>query len=606
MISYFPYFPTSPHPYILDFPPGCTYSCAISTLDGEKDRRSGGSSGGLSAARGHLVRSGPLLGAILLAVVLPRVLALGGVSHVDHLQFNDMPAHLANADKLHGRTFHDDPQYFDRAPMRGRLDNPVRWPAGVYHVALPWISAFGPLSVWTTQLTNGVFLLLLLVGVVRLGTHLHSTRLGLWAALLTALCPPLVASTWYFSLDFPLVAMVFAGLWGLWRCAGFTRWRRCLIFGALSCAGLYVKPTYALYLLVPSIWTLVHGLRRGGRPAWRVPANLALATAVTLVGTGLLQGLDLQSRIEDLTLHLLEWQAPEALRAELTQGSPGSLSWLVAIPRFVVVNFPLPLLLLSLPGLVRLHLPRAWTAGAPAPSASQVSTLQSPRSLGGLLLSFVWGTYGVLTLLTNKLERYVHPLYPALCLLGPWFVLTRVPRRWQTAALIWMATAFGATLWLVHQHPTPWAYGLLSTKPHTAAYEFRMPHPEALAHLRRNPHNAECEPGPLVDALADLARGSNRPLGIALMGEPDITATRLMHLTKEQVVLLASERIKHRMVLHAPPSMGEPLPPDTVLLHARHEDARALIRGARLVSSRAVQLRCVDGVKVVMASLLRP
>ena len=546
-----------------------------------------------------------LLGAILLALVLPRLLALGGVSYVDHLQFNDMPAHLANADKLHGLTFNSDQRYFTSAPLRGRLDNPVRWPAGVYHVALPFISAFGPLSVWTTQLTNMVFLLLLLAGVFRLGSHLHSARLGLWAALLTALCPPLVASTWYFSLDFPLVAMVAVGLWALWRTAGFSRWRRGLIFGALSCLGLFVKPAYALYLLAPSLWTLVTGLRRRGKPAWRVLGTLALATALTLLGTALLQGLDLQSRLDDLTIHLLEWQAPQALQAELTQGAPGTLSWFLAIPRFVVVNFPLPLLLLVLPGLIRLHLPGSWPPVSQT-TAADPGPLQSPRSLGALLGSFVWGTYLVLTLLTNKLERYVQPLYPLVCLLGPWWVLTRVPRRWQTTALLWITAAFGATLWVVHLHPTPWAYGLLEQKAHTAAYEFRMPHQAALAKLRVNPYISECRPGPLLDALADLARGSRRPLGIALMGEPDATAIRLMHLTKEQVVLLASQRIKHRMVFHAPTTMREPLPPHLILLHASHQDARALIPGPRLLSSRTVQLRCADGVKTVVASLLRP
>ena len=548
------------------------------------------------------VRRGLLLGAIALAVVLPRVLALHHVPYVDHLQFNDMPAHLANADKLHGRIFQGDARYFSRAPILASLDNPLRWPAGVYYAALPWIGAFGPMSVWTTQLTNALFLLVLLGGVVGLGTRLHSLRLGLWAALLTALCPPLVASTWYFSLDFPLVAMIAVSLWALWRTAGFTRWRPALLFGALSCAGLFVKPTFALYLLTPSLWTLVAGLRQGARPAWRPLGPLALATAVTVAGTGLLQGLDLQSRLQDLSIHLLEWQAPETLRAELSQGAPGSLGWFLAIPRFVVVSFPLPLLLLALPGLVGLHLPRAWST---TPSTAG-DALQTPRSLGALLASFVWGSYGVLTALTNKLERYAHPLYPVLCLLAPWWVLTRVPRRWQTTALVWMATAFGATLWLVHLCPTPWAYGLLAAKTHTAAYELRMPRASMLARLRKTVHNTECRPGPLLDALADLARigGSKRPLGITLPGEPDVTATALMHLTKEQVVLLASQRITDRMIFHAPLTAGEPPPAHTVLLHARGQKARTLMPGAHLLTSRTVQLRCADGVKAVVASLL--
>ena len=550
-----------------------------------------------------LRRHGLLLGAIVLAVVLPRVLALGGVKYVDHFSFNDMPAHLANADKLHGRTLHQDP-YFDRAPTVAGLDNALRWPAGVYHVALPWIAAFGPLSVWTTQLTNGVFLVVLLLAVARLGKHLHSTRLGLWAALLTALSPPLTAATWYFGQDFPLVAMVMVGLWALWRTAGFTRWRRGLVLGVVASAGLFIKPTLALYLLAPSVWTLVTGLRRGPPPTWRnLALPLGLSLAVTVAGTWLLQGLDVQSRLEDLTGHLLEWQAPAALQAELAQGAPGSLRWLTAVPRFVISSFPGPLLLLVLPGLVLLHLPRTWRGDGDGPSS-----LQSPRSLAGLLISFVWGTYLVLTLLTNKLERYAQPLYPVLCLLGPWWILTRVPRRWQTTALVWLATAFGATLWVVHQQPTPWTYGLLPQKSASASYELLMPGARDLAGLRQNPHNAECRPGPLVDALADLARrgGATGPLGVALPGEPDLSSIRLTRLTKEQIVLLASQRITHRAVLLAPLTAGEGLPPDTVLLHARGRDPARVMPGVKRVATRTAQLRCEDGARVVQLSLMRP
>ncbi len=556
----------------------------------------------VEAVRGALRRHGPLLAALALAVVLPRAWALQGVDFVDYFTFADMPAHVVNADKLHGLYFQGDEAFFSRAPVQRALNNPVRWPAGVYHVALPWVHLFGPLSVWTTQLTNLIFLVLLLAGVVRLGAHLHSVRLGLWAALLTALCPPLLASTWYFSLDFPLVAMITAGLWGLWRTAGFTRWRRCLVFGAISFLALYVKPTYALYLVLPSLWTLVAGLRRDGARL-RVLGNLGLATALTLLGTGLLQGLELAPRWDDLTSHLLEWQAPENLRGELLQGTPGSLAWFLAIPRFVVVSFPLPLLLLTLPGLVRLHLPGAWSGEQGAAPASDA--LQTRRSLGWLLACFVWGTYLVFTLMTNKLERYVHPVYPVLCLLGPWWVMTLVPRRWQTTALVWLVTAFAATSWVVHQQPTPWAWGLVPARP-TGSFEFRMPSAEALDELRKNPYNAECPPGPLVDALADLARGSTRPLGILLMGEPDVTSSALTQMTKEQLVLAASQRIRHRMVLHVPVMAEEPLPPDAVLLHAVDQRATALVPGTRLVSKRVVTLRCSgDERKVVAASLLR-
>ena len=537
-------------------------------------------------------RHGVLLCAVALALIVPRALALRGVSRVDHLAFNDMPAHLSNANKLHQLRRHGDDPYFTRAPAQRRLINPARWPAGVYRVAGLFIGSFGPLSIWTTQGTNLLFLLLLLGAVAALGRRLQGPRLGLWAALLTALCPPLVASTWYFSLDFPLVAMIFVGLWALHATAGFSRLRRSLGLGLLSALGLWVKPTYALYLLLPSAWTAASGLRGRMAGPLVVARNLGLAAALTLALTAALSGLELGSWWQELKIHLLEWQTPGELAPQLNQQRAWSLWWFLAIPGMALSNLTLPLLASALPGLLALHLP---------------SRPRRARGAVALLRSFVWGCYLALTLMTNKMERYVHPLYPALCLLIPWSITTRLPRRWQTPALLWVTAAFGATLVLVQQHPTPWRWGLFSQQQPAAAYEFVMPRRSELAVLRRRLAHSECRVEPLVGAMAALAgRGRlTRPLGVAFPGEPDITAVNLLRLTKEQVVLLASQRITDRLVFHYAPTSGGPPPPEVLLLHGADQNPRTVLPRMSLVIRQQLQLHCEEETLAVQISLLR-
>jgi hypothetical protein len=61
--------------------------------------------------------------------------------------------------------------HLDRFGMLKYAEHNPRWPPGTYYVAQIFCRWFGPLSIWTTQLTNLSFSLLLLVGVIGLGAE---------------------------------------------------------------------------------------------------------------------------------------------------------------------------------------------------------------------------------------------------------------------------------------------------------------------------------------------------------------------------------------------------------------------------------------------------
>ena len=535
------------------------------------------------------------------AYLLPRVVAYRGISRIENNGFNDMSTHLTNVSKSHGLSCQADTDpYFRQAPGQRVLAGASKWPHGVYHVARPWVHLFGPLSIWTTQLTNLVFSLVLMVGVFWLGVPLGGTRVGLWGALLTLLCPPLVASTWYFSLDYPLVAMVTVGLLLLWKTAGFGSRGRSLIFAAWSCLGMFIKGSYALYLLVPALWNLACGLRQV-RPRWRVPVNLTLAVVCTLLGLLLLQGFDLIAAWEELRFHM--FGAGPATDLSSRALSP---AWLLAIPLFVVENFSLVLLLCALPGLILLHYP--GFRGAAVAGAEPTPGPASPRALGGLLKAMVWGTYLVLTLMSNKLERYVHPLYPVLCLLVPWAVGLKVPRPWRTPALLWITTAACAMNWLYHQQPNPWAFGVSSPGRNLGNVEFKMPDQGMLRRLRGH-SDLQGFHGPLLRALQDLARisPSGRPLGIAFAGDEEEhpPSTRLARLTRFGTVLLAAQHIPGRMVFLFPLTSKDPLPPALIIIQTEGE-APLKVRPMRLLGQRRVKLMVEGRLQVLILSLVAP
>ena len=446
---------------------------------------------------------------IVLAVALPRLLVLSGIHVAAVFEFADMADHLYFLDNLakrHSLPGVDDP-FLTMFPETTPDRLAEQWTTGVHHVARLWALRLGTGSLWTTLLTNLLFTAVLVLAVVGLGRSLGSLRVGLWAALLTVLCPALVASTWYFSLDYPLVGMALMGLLLLWKTRGFSLWRWTLAFAVWSALGTVVKPTYAIYVLGPAAWALVHGLRQA-RPRWLVPLRVVAGLAVSLLLVYAIYRPDWDQIYRETRVHFVDRTLPGA------SIDPFTWEWLLANIKMAAVNYPLPLLLLALPGLALLH--TSWKRQDP--------TVKVDR---WFWIAFLWSTYLFLTLLANKMERYIQPVYPVFCLLTAYWVVDRVGRRWQTALLSLLAAAFAATLVVSHYHPTPWFPQeqdtiAQSSSLHPFRYEFHMPGKQRLARLRRLGLDSECQLTPMVDQLkAWLAtQQRRRPLGLIYLRDP--------------------------------------------------------------------------------------
>ena len=369
-----------------------------------------------------------LLLAIVAAYVVPRAVALNGVRQAYWHHFEDMRNHLTNLDSLHqlGQLSADHLRhpFFDKYSDL-LLFNPTGWPPLVYQLTNLWYGQLEPQSIWIVLLTNGLFTLVLLVGLAGLGHAMGSLRAGLWAGLLAVLCPPLAGATMFYNLDYPLTAVVTVGLWLLCRTRDFTRLHACLALGAWSGVGLAIKSAYPLFLIVPSVWLWVRGLRRPGE-RWRVLGSSLAAVVLALGAAFALRDMALAD-IAD-TLHRIGFSTQVGLPAVI---EAWTLDWLVALPKFLLSCYPAPLVLAALPGLLLLH---------------RTARARLRPDVRAALLGTWWGSLLMLQVLANKLERYQHPVYPLLCLVTAWWCATRVPRRWRTAALAGAALAYASVL----------------------------------------------------------------------------------------------------------------------------------------------------------------
>lgn len=549
------------------------------------------------------IRAGGFILLTAAAVAFPRVLALRGVGVSVPLDFEDMPQHLYMVDLLAKRGSLsaeqlEDP-YFVRVVDRQTSAWSTQWPGGVYHVARGWSSIFGPASIWTTLLTNAGFTIVLLVGVFGLGANIGGARVGRWAALLTAICPPLVASTWYFSLDYPLVAMVIAGLCLLWRTRHFSSRPHSLIFVLWSALGVYVKITYLLYLAIPTCWVLVSGLRRPGerkRVALHGLGGLVIFAGLFL----LLYQPDLGRLARTFHEHLISSELPAATI------TPWSMAWLTAYAKMAAFSMPYPLLLVALPGLILLHSRRAGPAG-------------------WFSLAFFWGGYILLTLSSNKMERYLQPLYPLLCVMTAYWVIQLISPRWRTVALTWILALYGAVLWFSHQRPTPWLPGIEIDAPralhatpdlkrqgveyhsalHPLRFEFSMPGRRRMAVLRKWDWDADCDLRPVVRVIQDLAGRGARPLALGCLDD-------LPYRTQNKVMIPLLQTVRHRFLMVTNfLCMGEVSEllrqaPEIIILHGDRNAPEERYPDLKLVARRQVRMKCRMNELDLNLSLLRP
>ena len=537
-----------------------------------------------------------LLLLVLAAVVLPRLWAYWGITYTaDSPPGTDMVAHLYRLDLL-AKSFSLEDQlssdpYFRKYPLGHHQIFQAQWTTGVYAVARPLAQLLGPQSIWTVQLTNLVFTVILLAGIIGLGAAMGSTRLGLWAALVTALCPALVASSWYFVLDYALTAMVAVGLFLLWRAEGFSHTANSVAFGLWSGLGMWIKISYPFYLIVPCCWAVAPRLWRG--PRLRTALNVLLCVVLCLGLFTLVEAPDFQALIDDIRFHA---DAEKFLDKDMAVDiRPWTLAWLSSQAVFAAINFPFPLLVLLLPALYLLHRRR----GAPG---------------RGLLLVSFWGGLVVLTLLMVKMERYLQPLYPLICLITVWGAWQGLPRRWRAPGLALVVVAYLGVLALTQTYTTPWFTIADPHDPRGGKYlDMKMQGYQRLARLRANVHSTRCRVQPALAALTGWAP-ADRPgglLAVVYLQEWEDRERPMAHLYHELRLPLL-QQYRRRFVATFVHMISEPLPPAVlnapalVLVHAAGVNPESLVQKIRVVQKRELTIQCTGGPGRMTLSLVRP
>ncbi len=253
---------------------------------------------------------------------------------------------------------------------------------------------------------NLLFAGVLMALLYRLGCALFDRQTGLWAAGLSLLVPAFYSLRLDYLLDLGLTVCVTAAFTCLtgWRSASATyQWLWALAFGV--CAGLAIlaKPTAILFLLVPALWVLVESAITP--PRWPYLVQWSLAAGVMVLFCGPWIQTNWLTILTNSQSNNARWVPPEVV--------PGSrwsaLSYYARmVPRLVTYALLGAGAMASLVGLLQ--------RGQGNPSLKPPTTSRPTRLKWAWLLSFLLGSYALLTLLQNKDPRHITPAIPVLVL----------------------------------------------------------------------------------------------------------------------------------------------------------------------------------------------
>lgn len=517
---------------------------------------------------------------VLAVFLIPRLWMLHGVDKAHVQGIGDAIEHVHNVHRLRQQVGEPagSPRHpaIDACPGSAEMSAPMRWPRGVYYVALPFAALFGMASPTMILLTHTVFFLVLAGALIGLGWALGSLWAGWAAALLAGLMPPLVASTFYFNLDFPLAAMVLFAVFLLVLSRGFTRWPACLGLSAVSCLGILVKLSFPLYLGLPALTACVMGIRTHG--ARQVLPRAAAYVGLTAVGGLWISGLDPRVLFDQLWIHLATTETVNPDSVTLFP-KPLSMAWFTAIPAMVLCAAPYPLVLLALPGLALLR-----------------------RRLPGIglpeVVSFIVGLLLVQTLMLNKLERYVQPLYPLLGLFTALGWRVMLPARGRNLAFSATVFLYGLTLVASMREPPPWHLPEWIDPTSDFMYEMRLPSESQRLAARLDPPFPGCRAGALAEALRALPLTRPGPLLLTLRFAPEDMVHASLELLTSYLRLSLLDRAPNRRVLlldeclREKPAVRRQLPYELVITSGQRTDLIAEIPSRTVIFERHPVLVC--------------
>ena len=341
---------------------------------------------------------------------------------------------------------------------------------------------------------NLIFTAILLISVYHLGKHLFSTTVGLWAAIFCAIAPFLVFQRTDYLLDYPLAAIATFSYLSMskWRDArGWQQWTWAIASGIGVGACFLTRGTGILLIVLPCLWLVVGTL---WRRQWirLIQLVLLFISAWFVIGgwftTNWLTIISSTLRVNELGK--IYYNSPQANTL---------MGWLFYAQ--MLPDMFSPFLLFSSLGCWLLFSGRwAWRKLALTPQLVKVTTEEteqspedSPKAVKDLktdysqtksnartwrwLALFTLGTYILISLGSNKINRFILPYLPSVAIVLAYGFSLGKGLWWN--AFRYLVVSLAALSVFVHQFPVSAGIGVIGER-HFPDFGATYPHIELI------------------------------------------------------------------------------------------------------------------------------
>ena len=150
-------------------------------------------------------------------------------------------------------------------------------------MATPFYTIFGKSPDVAILSHLSIFLFILLFSIYGIGKKLFNKKVGLLSAFIVSMCPYiLIQYRSEFRVDFSLMAMVALCVYTLLNTDYFSSRKRSVIFGITFGLGMLTKITFPFYVLIPSIFILIYGIKNKKVENIILIKNLLSSVAITI------------------------------------------------------------------------------------------------------------------------------------------------------------------------------------------------------------------------------------------------------------------------------------------------------------------------------------
>lgn len=298
-------------------------------------------------------------------------------------------------------------------------------PKLVYFFASIMAMIFG-LSINTLDMSNIIYAVILVLSLYHIGKKVGNKNAGLFAGFITLMYPGIFAFSRYFSMDFPLTAMVVLNIYLLIRTENFKDMRYSVFFGLAFGLGMLIKLQIVFFLIGPLGYVLIKRMITKRKGLIQCLRNFLLAIGLTMLISSPQWFKNISAIYRLFAVHI--W-APRGILPYHAEAEPYPffLDWFIFyITRSIMCISPLFFIVFIFGSII---------------------FFRSKIKERFLLLWWIIGGYLIFTIITVKSGRYYLPALPAFALISSFGILG-LRNRWVRFLIVVFMIFLGINQWV--------------------------------------------------------------------------------------------------------------------------------------------------------------